>query len=139
MGTAWHDDDSLEAQKRPQLQAEVNRFHAHLRAFFWELVAAFEAMHIWGVEKHGRATSQLAELEKARRRRADWCAEIRDYRNFAHRCFLVSVGEYGVPNRQLASMALMSVRKGGTQYMVPERLDFYRNQMHGLFERVKQI
>src|ERR1700685_533598 len=42
MSTIREGDASLEEARKRDLQADVNRFHAHLRAFFWELVAAFE-------------------------------------------------------------------------------------------------
>jgi hypothetical protein len=105
MSTIWEGDASLEEARKRDLQADVNRFHAHLRAFFWELVAAFEEMRLWMQETHGRKSEPLAELDKTLD--AEWYVEARIYRNFAHRCFLVSQGVFGVESRKLICRSLI--------------------------------
>jgi hypothetical protein len=35
MAALWEDDPTVEAVRRPHLQADINRFHAHLRSYFW--------------------------------------------------------------------------------------------------------
>jgi hypothetical protein len=137
MSTIWEDDATLEKARRLDLQADINRFHAHLRAFFWELVATFEEMKVWATETHGRASGHLAELHKTAN--ANWYAEVSSYRNFAHRCFLVAQGEYGVESRKLVFRSLIQARKDGGQPMVPDGLIEYRDEMHKLLDRLRQI
>jgi hypothetical protein len=137
MSTIWEDDPTVENDRRLQLQTEINRFHAHLRAFFWELVATFDAMKVWIVKTYGRKSEQMAELEKAGE--ADWYGAVSAYRNFAHRCFLVEQGEYGVESRKLIFRSLIQARKDGGQPVIPEGLVEFRNEMYKLFDRIRKI
>jgi hypothetical protein len=137
MSTLWSDDPTVENTRRPHLQADVNRFHAHLRSFFWELVATFDAIEVWVKETYGRNSGHLAELRH--REKADWFVEVSNYRNFAHRCFLVSQGMYGTENRKLIARSLVPARRHGGQPMIPDGLVEYRNEMHRLFSDIKNF
>jgi hypothetical protein len=137
MSTIWEDDPTVEDARRPHLQTDINRFRAHLRAFFWELVATFDAMKVWIVETYGRKSEQMAELEKTGE--ADWYVAVSAYRNFAHRCFLTSQGVFGVENRKLIVRSLIQSRKDGGQPMIPDTLVEYRNEMQKLFDRIREV
>jgi hypothetical protein len=82
------------------------RFHFHLRAFFWELVATFDSMLQWvnqarrlGLKERDvcwqsvreaadQADLQSSELEALRVAfDSEWFFEARQYRNFSHRAF----------------------------------------------------
>lgn len=137
MATLWEDDATVEASRKPHLQSDVNRFHAHLRAFFWELVAAFETMKVWATEIHGRNSTQLAELEKVEQEL--WFVDMSNYRNFAHRSFLVNQGLFQVESRKLIFRSLIQARKGGPQRMIPDGLVEFRDELHKLFVRVLSL
>jgi hypothetical protein len=136
MSTIWKDDPTVEDARKPDLQADINRFHAHLRSFFWELVATFDAMKVWIVETYGRNSEQMAELEKTGK--TDWYVAVSAYRNFAHRSFLFSQGVFG-ENRKLIVRSLIQSRRDGGQPMIPHTLVEYRNEMQNLFDRIRKI
>jgi hypothetical protein len=137
MSTVWEDDPTVEPARKPDLQGEVNSFHAHLRAFFWELVAAFDTMKTWVIETRGRTSGHLSEVEQSGK--ANWYVEVSSYRNFAHRCSLLSVGEHELKSGKLVARSLISARRFGRQPAVPDGLVEYRDEMHKLFDRVRQF
>jgi len=132
MTTLWHDDPSLDDKAKFHLQGEVSRFHAHLRAFFWELVAAFESMRIWAKE-YGAASKQVQEIKAAAN--SDWYAEISEYRNFAHRSFLVAQGIFGTQDRQSKFLYLIAPKDPPRE--LKEHLDYYQKHMRDLFDTLK--
>jgi len=131
--TLWQKDKSLDEQARRGLQRELNQFHWHLRAFLWELVAARDTALQWvnqayglGIEeakvtwpvvkseaqKQCKWCEQLDKLEKGVE--SDQYFEIREYRNFAHRAFLLVYADYD-ENNNLSCLCLVPVREGQQQ------------------------
>ena len=137
----WKDDSKISPDEHSSLQAQVNEFHWHIRGFFWELVSAFDAMLHWSNTRFGL---QLREQDVRWKKVAlasatidadvwaqkkmtlqsawesNWFFEVRQYRNFAHRSFLILQAEYGPhqddphgPHR-LKFMWLMPARVGQT-------------------------
>ena len=47
MRTNWEHHSGLTDDRRRRLGEDVNQFHWHLRAFFWELNAAFDTLLHW--------------------------------------------------------------------------------------------
>jgi hypothetical protein len=137
MGALWKDDASIKAEQKLQLQAEVNKFYAHLRAFFWELDAAFDLMQIWIKGAHGRESDKWAELEKARV--TDWFKDSSAYRNFSHESFLVSEGIFQTSSQKIIARNIAQpARKGRGQPMIPDTLVEYRNEIQTLFNKLKR-
>jgi hypothetical protein len=111
----WKEDPKMSSNERSRLQEHVNAFHWHLRAFFWELEGAFDAILLWSNVRFGlgrnerdvcwrtvkSATAANAPHVWAQKKailqavwRSDWFFEVRQYRNFAHRSYLLLQAEY---------------------------------------------
>jgi hypothetical protein len=108
--TLWRDDPTLTDAERSALTRQLNALHCHIRGFFWELASVFDAILFWanqrfelGLPERDVLWSNVAK-EKATidgptwaRTKAvlkttwesDWFFEVREYRNFAHRSFLL--------------------------------------------------
>ena len=144
MQTMWKDDDSLENATKKRLQADVDQFHWHVRAFFWELVASFDTMLQWVNQRFELSVPEdkvrwSTIHEKAAEARKDqaewnkkhallesawdsaWYYEIRQYRNFAHRAFIfVNAeynGNYGKNKPTLKKVWLTPAREGQQEYV----------------------
>jgi hypothetical protein len=137
MTTNWQIDVALDATRKGQLQTDINRFHAHLRSFFWEMIAAFEAMKVWIIETRGRNSAHMKALEKSTT--ADWFVEVSNYRNFAHRSFLVSQSLFQESTQKMIHRSLLAARRGGGQPAIPESLVEYRNHMNNVFGTIQQV
>jgi len=137
MTTNWQIDVALDAARRSQLQTDINRFHAHIRSFFWEMIAAFEAMELWIIETHGRNSAPMKALKKSRT--ADWFVETSNYRNFAHRSFLISQSLFQESTQKMIRRSLLPARRGGGQPAIPESLVEYRNHLNEAFETIQQL
>jgi hypothetical protein len=137
LSTLWEDDPTLDAATKNILQGEVSRFHAHLRGFFWELVAAYEAMCVWA--KNPRRPELVAHLENAKQ--ADWYLDLESYRNFAHKCFLVAEGSYRTRDGARGDVPIMLVapRRDRMQTPVPDGLTKYKDSMQALFEKLLDL
>ena len=136
-GSDWKADPTITIDRRPYLLADINRLNAHLRSFFWELVATFDAMRFWVKETFGDASKQMAELEKAAE--SEWYMEVSEYRNFAHRGFVASEGMFKSSDRKLIARCLVQTRRGGPQAMIPDRLAEYQHEIQALFDRLGKL
>jgi hypothetical protein len=153
--TLWQQESGLDSETRRQLQHDVNRFHWHVRAFFWELVATYDTLLHWAnqmldlgisehkvsrdevmaqAEKQGKYSPELQELTKVYE--SEWYFEVRQYRNFAHRAFLFIQGEYDA-NNKLVLQWLLPAREGQREnYQALLQLDDYLAQMGNLVQRI---
>lgn len=114
--TLWQEGPNLSSTERGLLQDQLNAFHWHLRAFFWEIVSAFDAMLHWsnrrfelsvkerdvGWDTIEKGNAQVDAGTWAKKRsilrttwESEWFFEVRQYRNFAHRSFLLLQVSYG--------------------------------------------
>ena len=125
-------EDADDATKRRARQ-EVNQFHWHMRALFWEVVAAFDITLQWANKKYRLGIDErevhwdsickkakdshkwCKEFEVLKQVwESEWYFEVRGYRNFAHRAFLFVTNEYNEENgtRRLTHIWLEPSRKG---------------------------
>jgi hypothetical protein len=118
-------------------KADGGILHWHLRAFFWELVAAMETSRLALLPRRSRSKTtssrELAGLEQATHE--EWWGEVQEWRNFAHRAFLFVQGEFH-PDGTLNFLFLPPLVASGPQHMVPDRLEYYLGEMRQLQERV---
>lgn len=154
MQTQWQEDRTLDELTRAKRQHEMNRFHWHLRAFFWELVATFDTVLHWvnqtlglGIKEHKvewneieaeakKQTKWSAQLDTLKRvYECEWYFEVRQYRNFAHRAFLFVQGEYDADNK-LKVLWLLPAREGQREnYDALEQLSSYLDEMRNLLQK----
>ncbi len=132
LSALWEADPSLDEPTKHNLQGEVNRFHAHLRGFFWELVAAYDAMRVFAQ----RGPEKLAVLKTAGK--TDWYTAVHSYRNFAHKCFLIAEGSYSVRDGTRGDVPIMLIPAGPgrMQTSIPDGLMTYKDNMRALFKKV---
>ncbi|MFM0515138.1 hypothetical protein [Paraburkholderia sp. RL17-373-BIF-A] len=114
----------------PQSNVEL---YARIRAFFWELMAAYDLMHVWansfyhlevkpkrlrpeevqskmkGEPRCANAYAVLSEAENSA-----WLFEARTYRNYAHRSY-VEAQQLVVQRDNSAFTQLLPSRKGQTE------------------------
>jgi hypothetical protein len=113
---------------------EVNEVHWQVRSFFWELVGAFDMMLQWvnerfylGLEEGQvtwariptRADKDQVEWDRVRKILeiawdSEWYFEVRTYRNFSHRSFLMLTSL--VPTRGRPQLFLEHAREGQPYY-----------------------
>lgn len=116
-------------------EGNVNRLHWHLRAFFWELVAAMDTTRM-AIKKDAGSPEYLQHSKVLQAgRKSDWYAEIDGYRNLAHQAFPIIQAEYR-PDGSLVTMVLPPLQKGGPQYQIPNRLRDYYELMVDLMEHM---
>ncbi len=147
----WRDPNFPEATKA-QYQIEVNQFHWHLRAFFWELVAAVDVLLVQVNMTH---ELEIAEDEiawrtvktAAERRRissrpitmlkqtfeSDWFTEVRGYRNFAHRGQLITIFDVSEDGNRPPVGGLFPARDG------QERSFDLLHQLRGYLEKMQEL
>lgn len=162
MQTLWKESSDLSADERRSNQNTLNAFHWHLRAFFWELVGAFDATLLWANARFGLGSPERnvkwgtvrespasinadkwldkkAVLENAWE--SDWFFEVREYRNFAHRSFLLIQAEY-MPSKsgglnELHFITLLPARVGQAPVRdLIDHLSEYHERMRELGERI---
>ncbi len=148
MATGWT-DNSVDQATRARLQREINHFHWHLRAFFWELVAEFDTLLVAVNDAEGlgipeekicwKEVARQALGQKKWSTRIDtlknsycsaWYTEIRTYRNFAHRLPLFVHSDYGPGG--LNAIALLSAIEGQQQRDLRDQLPEYLSRMEQL-------
>lgn len=162
--TMWRDDAGIDEATKKSLQADVNRFHWHIRAFFWELVASFDTMLQWvnqryelGVpedkvkwstihDKAGKAKTNQTEWDKKHALlesswNCTWHYEVRQYRNFAHRAFVFVSLEYdfyyGKAKPTLKMIWLTPAREGQLEYIhIVTHLSSYLEEMRQLGQEI---
>jgi hypothetical protein len=160
----WNNDPKLSSDERNRLQEQVNAFHWHMRAFFWELVGAFDAMLLWSNgrfglglnERDGRWSTVTSATPTndphlwAQKKvilqaawESDWFFEIREYRNFAHRSFLILQVEYAPSENDksaphhLRLIHLLPARVGQAFYQdLTEHLSNYHREMGKVGESI---
>jgi len=157
----WGDDLEIDDLTRRKLQANINVFHWHLRAFFWELVASFDTMLQWANQRFDLGLQEdKVKWEKIPRTagkdqaewdkkyailesvwESSWYFEVRMYRNFAHRAFLFVQSEFEEQktshksSHQLKMTWLLPVREGQQEYrIIMEQLQYYLERMRHLWE-----
>jgi hypothetical protein len=94
-------------------------------------------MKVWAIETRGRSSEQIVELEKAENE--NWLIEVTNYRNFAHRCFLVSQGLFQVESRKLIFRSVIQARKSGPRPSIRDGLVEYRDAMSNLFAKIQNL
>jgi len=159
--TTWSEDTDLDETTKRKCQTDLNQFHWHTRAFFWELVASFDTMLQWANRRYGlgvcehqvkwkriprKSSKDQAEwdvkyalLESAWN--SEWFYETRMYRNFSHRGFLLVQGEYddhlGKSKPTLRLIWLIPAREGQQEYVdLLQQLSQYLEHMRQLGEKV---
>jgi len=158
----WKNDDSLDPETKKQLRTNVNMFHWHIRAFFWELTAVFDTILNWANQRYSfgleernvtwgnvcdaSASNHPQEWDKTQivlksAYNSKWFYEVRKYRNFAHRGFLyinsIYDGHFDISEPTLAMVSLTPVREGQRECQeMTEQLSGYLEGMRGLGERV---
>jgi hypothetical protein len=103
-GARYHFDQIRAAMKAPEIYKgwsnepviaddQRARFHWHLRAFFWELCAEMDLLHVVVRQspKHVREKN-MDDWQRAKDSR--WFSEISAYRNFAHESVLFVQAHY---------------------------------------------
>jgi hypothetical protein len=126
--------NSVTDVERVQLQHDINRFHWHLRAFFWELVAEMDLLRALIRQHPKRVTAQLTN-DWQRAYDAQWFREIRTYRNFAHQSALFVQGLYGGPSNELQAASLLPAVKGQDPcYDLVTQLSDYLGKMEKLLK-----
>ena len=152
--TIWSNDKNLDETARRKLQADINIFHWHLRAYFWELIAAFDTMLQWANQRYKFGLSEVEVRWKkipkqARKYQAEWDQkyalleetwnsswfyEVRMYRNFAHRAFQFVQSDIG---DELNIICLLPMRVGQQQCQdLREQLSYYLKQMGQLGKKI---
>jgi len=148
----WNDSGHNDP-RRADLIVELN---AHLRGFFWELGAAFDCLLHWVNQKHalgivrprdvridrlraaalklGRGETDLATLIAAFN--ADWCFEVREYRNCAHQALLAVEGLYYEQGDRDSIWVIAPARRGQDTPGFMPLLTRYGEEMSGLVDRL---
>ncbi len=159
--TMWQEDNDLDDPTKRKYRADLNQFHWHIRAYFWELVASFDTMLQWANHRYALGIDEhLVKWEKIPRQtnrdQADWDAkynllksawdsewyfEIRMYRNFSHRAFLIIHsefdGHFGHSTPSLNAIYLVPAREGQQEYVdLVKQLSLYLDHMRQLGEKV---
>jgi hypothetical protein len=130
------------------LQEDVNRFHRHLRAFFWELIAEFDMLlaYVNEIEALGvpeasvswstlaSAALNLGKWPDTLKRLADvycskWFTEVRYYRNFAHRSSLFLQCAYDGSLSLTHAWLLPSIEGESPNYDLRQQLSEYFHHM----------
>lgn len=154
----WHEDKGVDGSIRKLHQENIDKFHWHLRAYFWELVAAFETMLQWANQRYELGLEEKEVVWKNMPKKAGkdqsewdnkhkvfesvwespWFFEVRMYRNFAHRAFLFVQGEFdeseseNAPAPKLSTLWLLHVREGQPNIGLVEQLESYIEKMRQL-------
>lgn len=150
MATGWT-AETVDETTRSRLQRDVNDFHWHLRAFFWELVAEFDMLLVTvnHSEGLGIAERKVCWEEVARQAHAQgkwsakidtlsraycsaWYTELKTYRNFAHRSAQFVQCDYG-PNA-LNAIALLPAIQGQAFTDLRDQLREYLEKMDQLLQ-----
>jgi hypothetical protein len=148
--TSWS-PATVDEATRSRLQRDVDEFHRHLRAFFWELVAEFDMLlvtvnHFEGL---GIAEERVSWDEVARQAHAQgkwstridtlcraycsaWFTEVRAYRNFAHRAPLLVICDVG--DGQLNALKLLPAIQGQAFTDLRDQLREYLRKMEQLLK-----
>lgn len=141
--TMWKEDKDLDQMTRRRLQRQVNIFHFHVRAFFWELVATMDIMVERAKRKSGRGKWKkvFPVLETARN--SEWFYEVDRYRNFLHRAFHFIQMEFGKERTEdrykLKRVFMTPARVGQKQYVyIEDQLSNYWEKMRNLQEAVSK-
>lgn len=135
VATGWTAKSVIDEQERVQLQRDINRFHWHLRAFFWELVAEMDLLRV--VVKKSPMSDRTKLMEDLRRAYdAAWFAEVRTYRNFAHQSLLFVQCSYkGPPPGELEFAYLLPAIEGQSPtYDLLAQLSGYLEKMERLLK-----
>lgn len=162
--TMWNQDNSLDEATKKTYASEVNQFHWHVRAFFWELIATYDTILQWanqryelglpeGDVKWAEITRRLDEAKKDQLEwkhkyalledawNSDWFFEVRQYRNFAHRAFMFIQAEYdnyyGKDKPKLKKICLPPARVGQREYVdLATHISEYLDKMSVLGKKI---
>jgi len=98
-------------EQRIQLQGDVNRFHWHLRAFFWEVVGEMDLLRVV-VRRSPKGVRAKLMSNWQQAHNSQWYSEVAAYRNFAHQSGLFVQCSYGGPSGELEALWLQPAIMG---------------------------
>lgn len=157
--TMWQEDKGLDTKNQQRMQDQINVFHWHIRAFFWELDAAFDTMLVWCNQKYQlniaeknvtwkevstRSSAQADWLQKLAILQtaydSEWFYEVRQYRNFAHRAYLFGHSEFDHHYDQspptFVGFRLSPAREGQMLIELEGQLSNYVKEMRDVLDAV---